>query len=403
MHANHHSRPYGVGLAYRYVVHGGLLEHQDEIDLLEISTEDYIIRQRRVEYDPDERLLHQALALFPCVAHGLSLSIGSVEPLDRAYLMGTRRFLAENQLTVFSEHLAFHRFAGCDLTMFLEMPFDELAVEWIERNYRIVRSYLGRPFALENVTYPFPVANAEMSEPEFWTRVSEETDCSFLLDVTNLYNNACNHGYDAYAFLDSYPLERVTQLHLAGGRLVDGIWEDSHSRPVMEPVWELYEEVLRRTEAEIVILERDSRFEPFSALMKDVRKARELFYQHRPAQAQEKSPHILIEPKMEGALDAGSKESQFVDLREFQRSVMARITDPNYRRAYYDKPSEKLAELRISPAWKERVRRCDRAAMAKLESTWDGLSQIYREEAEEFEQQEWAAWADKLRDDGGLD
>ncbi|MEM1294526.1 MAG: DUF692 domain-containing protein [Verrucomicrobiota bacterium] len=388
-----HARPYGVGLAYRYLIHEGILDHESEIDLLELSTEDYLDRQRRVQTDPQETLLTEALDQFPCVAHGLSLSIGSVEPLDQGYLLGTKRFLESHNLTVFSEHLAFHRFDDRDLTMFLELPFEEDAVQWIKRNYHAVRNYLGRPFALENVTYPFAASRPSLQEAEFFSRIAEETDCSFLLDVTNLFNNAHNHGYEIGAFLDRYPLDRVTQLHLAGGHEVDGQWEDSHSHPVMDPVWELYEEVLERTTAEIVIVERDSRFDPFDRVMEDVGKARECFYAHRPQVPDAPTPHQLFSPNPSSGRDNGSSDPFFANLRGFQQAVMHRITDPDYRETYYRDPEAILASLSVSPEWKQRVTECDLREMAKLEQSWDGLSRIYREEEEQFEKDEWASWA----------
>lgn len=388
-----HARPYGVGLAYRYLIHDGLLEQEPEIDLLELSTEDYICRQRRVQTDPQEKLLTEALERFPCVAHGLSLSIGSVEPLDQSYLLGTRRFLDSHDLTVFSEHLAFHRFDQRDLTMFLELPFEDVAVQWIKRNYEAVRDYLGRPFALENVTYPFATPRSALNEAEFFARIAEETDCSFLLDVTNFFNNAHNHGYDISAFLDRYPLGRVTQLHLAGGFLKNGQWEDSHSHPVMEPVWDLYEEILQRTDAEIVIVERDSRFEPFDSVMEDVAKARERFYAHRPASPVNPTPHELFSPIPGSGVNNGWNDPAFADLRGFQQTVMRRITDPDFRETYRRDPAAALTPLPFSADWKERVIECDPKEMTKLEQSWDGLSQMYREEEEEFEKDEWAAWA----------
>ncbi len=397
MHENHHTRPYGVGLAYRYLIHQDLLRCKDQVDLLELSTEDYLVHQRRVQSDPKETLLEEALTTFPCVAHGLSLSIGSVEPLDRGYLLGTQRFLDKHQLTVFSEHLAFHRFQDRDLTMFLELPFDEASVAWTKANYERVRAILGRPFGLENVTYPFPDPKAAMSEAEFFRRVSEETDGSFLFDVTNLYNNSQNHGYDPYVFLDQYPLDRVVQLHLAGGFYTGDRWEDSHSHAVMESVWELYAEVLRRTRAEIVIVERDSRFQPFAEVMEDVNRARELFFRHRPESPDWETPHRVFEPETAEPWDAGSSDPQFAGLRGYQEAVMGRITNPEFRADFHADPEAALSSIALPPEWAERVQSCDKAAMTRLEDSWDGLSQMYREEEKEFEDAEWAAWAKQLQ------
>ncbi len=223
-------QPYGVGLAYRPCLHDQIMRFADEIDVLEIPTEDYIIRRRRLSADPGQRLLRKALDRFPCMAHGISMSIGSVEPLDEAYMRSTRAFLDEHNFDVFSEHLAYHRMDGVDLTMFLAMPFEDVSLEWLARNYEAARNRLGRSFALENVSYYFPAPNCSLDEADFLTRLCEMTDCSLLLDVTNIYNNAVNHGYDPVEFIRRLPGDRVSQLHLAGGHYSDGMWQDSHRR-----------------------------------------------------------------------------------------------------------------------------------------------------------------------------
>lgn len=398
MTPNLHTRPYGVGLAYRYVIHDDCLKHRDHVDLLEIPTEDYIVRQRRVTSDPGEQMLAEATSIFPSVAHGISLSIGTVQPLSANYLSSTLNLMQRHNIEVFSEHLAFHEIDGTDLTIFLAMPFEEAAVQWIAQNYNAARNALGRPFALENVTYHFGMPNSALSEPEFFSRVAEECDCSFLLDVTNVFNNAHNHGYDPIDFLDRYPLDRVSQLHLAGGHFMDGKWEDSHSKPVMMPVWDLFDEVVRRTSAEIVILERDSHFHPFEFVMEDIHRAREIFYKHRPADAPNPEPPFeIFEPRQLLGPDPNAPE--FEQLRKFQQAVFGRITNRNFRAAYAVDREKTLNAIGLSPEWRERVRLCDPNRMKKLEATWDGLSQLYRNEDEQFEQEEWAAWANLLESD----
>ena len=275
-------RARGVGIAYRYVIHDAVMHFRDQFDLLEISTADYIVRERRVRGDSDERLLGEALAALPAVAHGLSLSIGSVQDPDEFYLANTRRFLDRHQISEFSDHLAFHSIGGKDLSVFLAMPFEEISIQWLARAYWHSREKLGRPFALENVSYHFPIPHCSMDEAGFMRRLTEETDCTLLLDATNVFNNAHNHGYDPIEFLDRLPLDRVSQIHLAGGHMTrDGLWEDSHSAPVMPPVWPLFEEIVRRTPAEVVILERDSNFQDFESVVEDILHAREIFSKHR--------------------------------------------------------------------------------------------------------------------------
>jgi len=397
---NIHSQPYGVGLAYRYILQEGILKHLDEIDLLELPTEDYVVRRRRLDTDPDESLLHEITSEIPSVAHGISLSIGSVEPLDQNYLEETKRVMQRHHIEVFSEHLAFHRMDGNDLAIFLAMPFEETSVQWVKKNYETVRQVMGRPFALENVTYYFPAPKNSLSEADFLRRLTEETDCSLLLDVTNVYNNSQNQGYDAMEFLDRVPLDRVSQIHLAGGELRDGKWEDCHNSPVMEPVWDLLDEVLRRSPANIVILERDSRFAPFERLMEDIYKARDIFYKHRPEKFNGQGVQWdfpTTDWNQLGSPDFQSEE--FRNLRGYQRAVMKRITSSEFRSQFDASSDRALEEFRLDEPWKEKVALCDPKYMAMLAHSWEGLSKEMAELDAQHRQREWIAWSHILRQD----
>jgi len=391
-----HRDPYGVGLAYRFNVHQDAVKHRSEIDLLEISTEDYIVRERRTYSDPDEKLLRDALATFPCVAHGLSLSIGTVDRLDETYLNATRSFMADHGLNIFSEHLAFHRVDGNDLTMFLAIPFEEVAVQWVKQNYYAIRQWLGRPFALENVTYAFPVPHCSLSEADFLRRLCEETDCTLLLDVTNVFNNSRNHGYDPIEFFERLPMERVSQMHLAGGhQLPDGKWEDSHSAPVMEEVWPLFDEAVKRAvNTRIVILERDSKLKPFDSVMHDIRRAREIFYSHRPLEA----PHRELSDIAGGEVVAPDPlAGEFAGMRSYQRALMGRISDPSFREAFLANAPEAVKKFEVAdPAWFQRLADCDGQAMRHFEESWDYFKKEDEVVAREYENREWASWAKQL-------
>ncbi|MDF1823781.1 MAG: DUF692 domain-containing protein [Verrucomicrobiales bacterium] len=393
---NHHEHPYGVGLAYRFNVHREAVQHRNEIDLLELSTEDYIVRERRTHADPNERLLRDALASFPCVAHGLRLSIGTVGELDEVYLKGTRRFIEENGLNIFSEHLAYHSVDGNDLTMFLAIPFEEVAVEWVKRNYFAARRAIGRPFALENVTYSFAAPHGSLSEADFLRRVCEETDCTLLLDVTNVFNNSRNHGYDPIEFFDRLPMERVSQMHLAGGhQLSDGRWEDSHSAPVMDEVWPLFDEAVKRSvNVRNVILERDSQLKPFDSVMADIRKAREIFYSYRPVEAPEVSPPVFEEVEI---VSPDSKDELFAGMRSFQRALMGRITDSEFRTAFLENAPEAVKKYELSdPEWFQKLIDCDGRLVHEYEEAWDYFKKEDKEVAKEYNNREWAAWANQL-------
>jgi hypothetical protein len=393
---SHHHDPYGVGLAYRFPVHHEVIRHRDEIDLLEISTEDYIVRERRMFSDPNEQLLRDALATFPCVAHGLRLSIGTVAEPNQTYLGDTRRFIEEHGLNIFSEHLAFHSVDGHDLTMFLAMPFEEVSIQWLKQNYYAVRRAVGRPFALENVTYHFPIPQSSLSEADFLRRLTEETDCTLLLDVTNVFNNSHNHGYDPMEFFDRLPMERVSQMHLAGGhQLPNGKWEDSHSSPVMEPVWPIFEEAVKRaTNARIVILERDSKLDPFDSVMHDIRRAREIFYRHKPSTPPVRESDFSTKPEVAHTPDA----IEFSQLRGFQRAMMARITDADFRSEFQKNPTTACARVGLTdPAWVGRLSQCDRDCMHYFHESWEIFQKEDQEIAAEYKDREWSAWADQLQ------
>jgi uncharacterized protein len=392
---SHHHDPYGVGLAYRFTVHDEAVRHRNEIDLLEISTEDYIVRERRISSDPNERLLRDALAKFPCVAHGLSLSIGTVAEPNKAYLSESRRFIEEHGLNIFSEHLAYHSVDGHDLTMFLAMPFEEISIQWLKQNYYATRRALGRPFALENVTYHFPVPRSSLSEADFLRRLTEETDCTLLLDVTNVFNNSHNHGYDPLEFFDRLPMDRVSQMHLAGGhQLPDGTWEDSHSAPVMEEVWPIFEEAVQRaTKARIVILERDSGLQPFDSVIQDIRLAREIFYRHKPTVA----PARQLDAANVPDIPVSPEALEFSQLRGFQRAMMAHITSESFRTSFQENPYLACEQLGLTdPAWVSRLMECDPKQMMHFQKSWDYFRKEDQEAAAEYEKREWAAWADLL-------
>jgi len=393
MKDSQHSNPYGVGLAYRYVIHDDVMRFADRLDLLEITTEDYINRQRLLRGDSDHSLLKEALATLPSTAHGLTLSIGSVREANTSYLEGTKRFIEEHQIETFSEHLAFHEMDGTDLGIFLPLPFEEVAIQWLKRAYYQARAALGRPFALENVTYYFPIPHCGLSEADFLRRLTEETDCTLLLDVTNIFNNSHNHGYDPIDFLDRLPLDRVSQIHLAGGHQTDdGRWEDSHSTPVMEPVWPLFEEVIRRTKADIVILERDSKFDPFDTVIEDVEKAKEIFYRYRDISPTAKTPTAVGQ-----APPADPDEPIFQELRAFQRTMLARLTDPQFRSDFATDPAAAAGKTGLlSSEWVRRVADCDAEMFQWVAEGWDLTREDETKFKQDSENNEWAAWATQL-------
>jgi hypothetical protein len=261
----------GAGVGYRDPYRGDLFLNRSSVDFLEIIADHY--------FDPMPGKSEELALLrghFPLIPHGLNLSLGSAEGPDRNYARAFASLVNDLQPPYWSEHLAVTRAGGVEIGHLAPLPFTREAVETVCRNVSAMRELTEVPLILENITYTIAFPGNEMTEAEFLTRVTERTGCGLLLDVTNLYTNAANHGYDLDAFLDRAPLDRVVQLHFTGGFWEDGILVDSHSEPTPPEVWALLEEIMRRAPVKGVILERDENLPPFSEILGEVTRAREI-------------------------------------------------------------------------------------------------------------------------------
>ncbi|WP_378740068.1 DUF692 family multinuclear iron-containing protein [Nocardia brasiliensis] len=258
----------GVGLGYRRELDAAIMANQESIDCLEIITENFL-------ETPVGGPLELLRDRFPLTPHGVEMSIGTEGPLDTGYLDDLADLVARVDAPWCSDHLSFTRAGGVSIGQLTPLLRTREMAEEIAGKARQVQERVGTPFLLENITYhlDFP---AELSEAEFITRVVETAGCGLLLDLTNVFINSVNHRYDPVEFLNSIPLERVVQLHLAGGYWSDGTLLDSHSAPVPGEVWELLDYLAGRAPAvRCVILERDQEFpDDFDELTADLRRAR---------------------------------------------------------------------------------------------------------------------------------
>jgi uncharacterized protein len=263
--------PLGAGLGYRTPFRADLFLSRGEVDFLEITADHYL------DAAPDKEDELELLARhFTLIPHGLSLSLGSAEGPDSRYLEKLAQLIHRLDPPYWSEHIAFTKAAGVEIGHLAPLPYTREAVEVLCRNITETRRRIDTPLILENITCPFVLPGAEMSEADFVAEVLERADCGLLLDVTNLYVNSANQGYDPAAFLDCLPLERVVQLHFVGVEEQDGVLVDSHSQPTPAAVWELMEEVVERAPVKGIILERDENLPPFDELREEVRRAREI-------------------------------------------------------------------------------------------------------------------------------
>lgn len=266
----------GVGLSYREPFRADLFVNRPRVDFLEITADHYL--DAPPEKERELELLAQHFTLIP---HAINLSLGSAEGVDALYVQKLARVIHRLNPPWWSEHIAFTRAGGVEIGHLSPLPFTREAVDAVARNVAEVRRWIDTPLILENITYTVTVPGAEMSEPEFLRAVLEEAGCGLLLDVTNLYTNAVNHGYDPLTFIEQLPLERVVQLHFVGGIWDGGMLIDSHSQPTPQEVWSLFEYVLGRVQVKGVVLERDENLPPFGEILEELEHARQIGRSYR--------------------------------------------------------------------------------------------------------------------------
>jgi len=268
----------GVGVGFRPELHREQSRFEDRIDWFELIADRYL---RSVPEGLDRAL--PMLARRPLVPHSLEMSVGADEPLDLGYVDQIAELARTVGAPFCSDHLCMTRVGGLEIGQLTPLPFTPATAARCAAKAREAQEILGVPFLLENITYGFAIPGA-MGEAEFITRVITEAGCGLLLDLTNVFINSQNHGYDPYAFLDALPLSRVIQVHLAGGERHGDRWVDSHSRSVdaHPEVWGLLDHVVRRSPVRAILIERDQSFpERFEEILGDIERAREIFERGR--------------------------------------------------------------------------------------------------------------------------
>ena len=268
--ANRFSLPnLGIGLGLRTTHYSAILETKPAVDWFEILSENYMRTQGR----PLD-FLEQISAAYPVVMHGVSLSIGSTDPLDREYLKELRALRDRCGARWVSDHLCWTGVAGKNTHDLLPMPYTEEALAHVVARTRAVQDFLGAPLALENPSSYAEFAGDSMREWEFLGRLAEEADCALLLDVNNVYVSSKNHGFDPLTYLDAIPFDRVVQCHVAGHTDHGTHIIDSHIGPVIDPVWQLLGEAHRRSQGIPVLLEWDAEIPSFEETHAEALRAR---------------------------------------------------------------------------------------------------------------------------------
>src|SRR5687767_2005563 len=262
----------GIGIGFREQFRAHLFLHRNEIDFLEITTDHYLdARPQKLE---ELKLLKDH---FPLIPHSLELSLGSAEGIDEEYLEKVAELIEFVEPKWFSDHLCFTKSGGVKIGHLAPVPYTKEAIKVFVRNISKVKNRIKTPLILENITYLVSFPSSEMSEAEFIKIVLEETDCGLLLDVTNLYINSQNFGFDWRRFLNEIPLERVVQLHFVGSHRHGKRLIDAHANKTEDEIWKVFREVCRRCDVKGAILERDENFPPFVVILEEMKTARELF------------------------------------------------------------------------------------------------------------------------------
>lgn len=261
----------GVGIGFREQFRADIFLNRDKIDFLEITADHYL--DATAEKRAELKLLKDHFALIP---HSLDLSLGSAEGIDEEYLEKLAELVEFVEPAWFSDHLCFTKAGGVKIGHLAPVPYTREAVNVFVRNISKVKQRIKTPLILENITYLVRFPSSEMSESEFITAILEESDCGLLLDVTNLYINARNFGFDWRRFLDEIPSNRVVQLHFVGSHAHGKRLIDAHANRTEEEIWRVYEEVCQRCEIKGAILERDENFPPFAEILDELERARRL-------------------------------------------------------------------------------------------------------------------------------
>lgn len=263
--------PARAGIGLRAAHHDEFLKRRPPVAWVEVHSENFFAAGGR-----QPAVLEAVRRDYPLSLHGVGLSLGSTDVLDPDHLENLARLVSRVQPALVSEHLSFSSAGGVFLNDLLPLPFTREAVTHLVSRIGQVQDRLGRSILVENVSSYLAFAEQEMSEWEFLAAVARKAGCGILLDVNNIYVNACNHGFDARAYLAAIPPVLVGEVHLAGHTVtsrtgVDGsqasVLIDTHSTPVCEAVWDLYQDALRWLGPKPALIEWDAELPDLDRLL----------------------------------------------------------------------------------------------------------------------------------------
>ncbi|KOR42796.1 hypothetical protein ADT25_13725 [Xanthomonas oryzae] len=256
-----------VGVNYKSQLREELLANTGSLDILEVTTEKLFIQN-------DDPVLEILMSRLPVSLHGLDLSLGSSNEMPETYCANLSHTLSATPHEWFSDHLSLTAEDGVEVGHLMPMQLSNEDLERTVAKILAVQAFSDRPFLVENITSYYPIPGSSIPEADFLRMLCEATGCGLLLDVNNLYINASNHHFDPMTYLEQLPLDRIIEVHLAGGSRKFGMMVDTHTTDVWREVWELFDQVCRRIRPQAVIIERDSNFGLFSDTLAELDIAR---------------------------------------------------------------------------------------------------------------------------------
>jgi uncharacterized protein len=261
---------YGVGLRRQH--YSQVLETRPTVDWFEVISENFMVAGGRAL-----EVLEGVRASYPIAMHGVSLSIGSTDPLNRDYLRQLRLLARRFEPAWISDHLCWTGVGGRNLHDLIPLPYTDEALRHVVARIREVQDILERPLLIENVSSYMAFADSTMTEWDFISTIADEADCGILLDLNNIFVSAFNHRFDANEYIDAVPAERVVQYHLAGHSDHGTHLLDTHDHPICDAVWALYERAARRFGAVSAMVEWDDNIPEFTELARIADRARTTF------------------------------------------------------------------------------------------------------------------------------
>jgi uncharacterized protein len=282
----------GLGVGLRNIHFPYILENWPTVDWFEVISENFMDSAGRPRW-----VVEQIAERYPTVMHGVSLSIGSTDPLNFTYLEKLKRLAGALKPRWISDHLCWTGVLGRNAHDLLPIPLNEDTLRHVVARIRTVQDYLERPLILENPSSYVTFAQSTLSEWEFLTRMADEADCGLLLDVNNVYVSSVNHDFNPREYIENVPHERIVQCHLAGHTDCRTHLIDTHDDHVIDPVWELYRLTHQRTGGISTLLEWDAKIPEFPVVHAEVLKSRQ-YMSELP------TPHAFASPAATPAAQA---------------------------------------------------------------------------------------------------